>query len=347
MLNFKEKSISASLALILFSLVFIAVSIGYLNISFPQLRNTNEPILLLLICTLLVILIARSKISLLGKKVEVLYLLFISYIVTKNMLENTFDFSSISYLLFLVILYYGLKSFFSAIDNSAYSLTLLFATVIILIVYIAFALYNCYIEKETLTNLFKPNKSIFSMLLASQIAFILPLWLYSRNSVTRFRLVTWICFVAIIASLLLLGLTKGRAGWIGLLFAFFYIGYQYLSNAAVKKTVLYLLFPLVSILTSLLFLYKTDSSNGRLLIYKVSANIFRDNWLLGIGQGQFKVQYNEYKAAYFSTHSIDSKEALLADNSYYAFNDFLQGLIENGLIGFLIVAVAIYFFLYK
>ena len=347
MLNFKEKSISASLALILFSLVFIAVSIGYLNISFPQLRNTNEPILLLLICTLLVILIARSKISLLGKKVEVLYLLFISYIVTKNMLENTFDFSSISYLLFLVILYYGLKSFFSAIDNSAYSLTLLFATVIILIVYIAFALYNCYIEKETLTNLFKPNKSIFSMLLASQIAFILPLWLYSRNSVTRFRLVTWICFVAIIASLLLLGLTKGRAGWIGLLFAFFYIGYQYLSNAAVKKTVLYLLFPLVSILTSLLFLYKTDSSNGRLLIYKVSANIFRDNWLLGIGQGQFKVQYNEYQAAYFSTHSIDSKEALLADNSYYAFNDFLQGLIENGLIGFLIVAVAIYFFLYK
>jgi len=344
MISSKTTASIRIIALILFSLIFIAVSIGYLNFSFTQLRTIIEPFLLLLICTLLVILIARSKISLLVKKVEMFYLLFISYIVTKNILENTFDISSIGYMLFFVLLYYGLKSFFSIINIAAYSFALLFATVIILIAYLVFALHHCYIEKETLTNLFTPNKSIFSILLASQIVFILPLWLFSRNSNTRFRLVTWICFVVIVASLLLLGFTKGRAGWIGLLLAVFYIVYQYLLNTAVKKTVLYLLFPLFSIITSLLFLYKTDSSNGRLLIYKVSSNILRDNWLFGIGHGQFKVQYNEYQAAYFSTHSIDSKEALLADNSFYAFNDFLQLFIENGLIGLLIVAVALYFF---
>ena len=50
--------------------------------------------------------------------------------------------------------------------------------------------------------------------------------------------------------------------------------------------------------------------------------MLKDNWLWGIGHGQFKAKYNEYQAAYFSSHSIDSKEAVLADNSIYAFNDF-------------------------
>ena len=95
MLNFKEKSISASLALILFSLVFIAVPIGYLNILFSQLGSTIEPFFILLICTLLVILIAISKMPLSVNKAEMYYLLFISYIVIKNILANSFDVSSI------------------------------------------------------------------------------------------------------------------------------------------------------------------------------------------------------------------------------------------------------------
>ena len=95
MLNFKEKSISASLALILFLLVFIAVPIGYLNILFSQLGSTIEPFLLLLICTLLVILISISKMPLSVNKAEMYYLLFISYIVIKNILANSFDVSSI------------------------------------------------------------------------------------------------------------------------------------------------------------------------------------------------------------------------------------------------------------
>jgi len=332
----------SSKILILFSLVFIIVSIGYLNISLTQLRDTVEPVLLLLICTLLVILIANSKMPLSDNKAEMFYLLFICYVFARNIFTNTFDISSISFLLFFVILYYGLKLFFSLVNNSAYSYTFYFSTAIILFVYIVFSIYHCYIEKETLANLFTPNNSIFSILLASQIAFITPLWFNNRNGKRRFKLVNWICLFAIIASLLLLGLTKGRAGWIGLLLAVFYIWYQYLSNTAIKRTVLFLLFPIVGLVTYLLFLYKSDSSNGRLLIYKVSANILRDNWLLGIGHGQFKVRYNEYQAVYFSTHSIDSKEALLADNSFYAFNDFFQVIIENGLIGFLLLAAMIF-----
>lgn len=82
----------------------------------------------------------------------------------------------------------------------------------------------------------------------------------------------------------------------------------------------------------LLFFVKLNSSLGRLLIYKVSFSILKDNWLWGIGWGKFKQQYNLYQANYFKNHDINSFEAYLADNSYYAFNDFLQIFIELGLI---------------
>jgi hypothetical protein len=82
----------------------------------------------------------------------------------------------------------------------------------------------------------------------------------------------------------------------------------------------------------LLFFLKLNSSLGRLLIYKVSLQILKDNWVWGIGLRKFRQQYNLYQANYFKNHDINSFEAYLADNSYYAFNDFLQIFIELGLI---------------
>jgi tetratricopeptide (TPR) repeat protein len=42
-----------------------------------------------------------------------------------------------------------------------------------------------------------------------------------------------------------------------------------------------------------------------------------------------------YQASYFSKNDIDCREALLADNSFYAFNDWWQLLIEIGTMRFL------------
>ena len=97
----------------------------------------------------------------------------------------------------------------------------------------------------------------------------------------------------------------------------------------------------IPILLLLFVSLKKDSSLGRLLIYKVSANIFQNNWLWGIGLGNFKVQYNLYQANYFSGHSIDSNEALLADNTFYAFNDLWQLLIEVGTIRFAVLVTIV------
>lgn len=77
---------------------------------------------------------------------------------------------------------------------------------------------------------------------------------------------------------------------------------------------------------------KTGSSKGRLLIYKISANIFRDHFPQGIGWGNFKTVYNNYQAEYFRKGAYTTAELLVADNTYFAFNDYFQWIIEGGWI---------------
>lgn len=113
--------------------------------------------------------------------------------------------------------------------------------------------------------------------------------------------------------------------------------------AAGKRSKLTMIQWLLLFLLLLLFLsllatcFKANSSAGRLLIYKVSAPMFESNWIFGIGWGNFQKTYMYYQAEYFSTGHYNNKELLLADNTYYAFNDYYQLIIELGLIGVLIL----------
>lgn len=83
----------------------------------------------------------------------------------------------------------------------------------------------------------------------------------------------------------------------------------------------------------LVCMVKTDSSRGRLLIYKVSWRMFCDHWLQGVGIGCFDSRYLLHQAAYFSEGGYTERELLLADNTYYAFNDYWQWIVETGIVG--------------
>lgn len=91
--------------------------------------------------------------------------------------------------------------------------------------------------------------------------------------------------------------------------------------------------PVFISVSSLFYLLKPGSSQGRMLVYKAGYSLLKKHWLGGIGPRQFKVKYLQAQALYFSQNNINSKEALLADNTVYAFNDLYQFLLENGIIG--------------
>jgi len=80
------------------------------------------------------------------------------------------------------------------------------------------------------------------------------------------------------------------------------------------------------------FFVKKDSSRGRLLIWKVASTIPLEKPWLGTGAGKFKAVYNSYQAKYFS-HGGKPEEILLAAETFSAFNEPLEVLIEYGLLG--------------
>ena len=97
----------------------------------------------------------------------------------------------------------------------------------------------------------------------------------------------------------------------------------------------------VVLLAILTICVKSNSTLGRMLIYKISWDIFKEHYINGIGWGKFQQQYGLYQAAYFKTGKYTTKELLLAGNTYFAFNDYWQLIIELGIKGVLILAVLI------
>lgn len=189
---------------------------------------------------------------------------------------------------------------------------------------------------------FFPNDSLFSILIASQFAFLLPL---ISSSIEEYKilginkrlfklLVLALCFFILI-------FTSGRAGLAGFMVAVFLLNFKAFRKLTLPQKSALVVGSLLLLCS--LYVAKPDSSRGRLLIYKIVLQEMPvSKWISGIGFGQFKAQYNQYQSRYFAHHSIDSPEALLADNTYFAFNDPFQLTVELGIAGLLIL---VFFFI--
>jgi len=87
---------------------------------------------------------------------------------------------------------------------------------------------------------------------------------------------------------------------------------------------------------AMLFNHRPGSANARLLVWRVSADMIADKPIFGHGVGAFNEQYMLYQAQYFETHP-DSRFVAVADNAAYPYNEFLHLLIEQGIVGLLLL----------
>jgi O-antigen polymerase len=278
----------------------------------------------LALCLAFVFLYFKENITLFS--LEIACFVFYIFIVLKNIIQHGFESSVVGYSSFIILLYAGLKAIFCSVNKIGNSIFIVFT--ILLFPFCVIAIYHLFYLGESINTLYNPTSSIFSVLLAAQISFILPYVFVNKKY-------SWLFYVVTIAAVILLLYTNGRAGWLGFIVASCFIVYQSIKNTKYKKRLLYAALFILPFIIASLFFYKVNSSNGRLLIQKVSLGLLQKNWLLGIGQGKFKVKYNEAQAQYFSTHNINSNEALLADDTFYTFNDFFQFVIEHGVLGLL------------
>lgn len=97
-----------------------------------------------------------------------------------------------------------------------------------------------------------------------------------------------------------------------------------------------------------LWTLKANSALGRILIWRVSSEMVKTQPITGIGFGEYAGHYGFYQADFFMNNPVEAKPFIqLADISGYAFNDFLQILIENGLIGFCLFLAVLGFVLFS
>ncbi len=136
-------------------------------------------------------------------------------------------------------------------------------------------------------------------------------------------------------AIFLIIISLSRSAWIGLfcgitLPLILFYGKKGEYNV-VKRLVIFIMGAALFYLV--LYGVKIDSSNGRILIWKVSSVMIREHWQIGIGIGKFSHQYIHYQKKFFEQNADDIEQyKRLAGDVRFAFNDCLQILIEGGIL---------------
>jgi O-antigen polymerase len=155
-----------------------------------------------------------------------------------------------------------------------------------------------------------------------------------------------LALISIISMCLVLPASRSRAAWLAVLvssaylFAIKFNFYQqikpHFKTLARKLSLFALLIAFLTIAGAALYQFKKGSADGRRLIWKVSTKMIKDKPIWGHGFDGFIANYMDYQAAYFKDNP-ESKEAMVAGDTNYAFNEFVQLTVENGLVGLLLV----------
>jgi O-antigen polymerase len=155
-----------------------------------------------------------------------------------------------------------------------------------------------------------------------------------------------LALISIISMCLVLPASRSRAAWLAVLVSSAYLLavkfslYQQIKPhfkiLARKLSMFALLITFLTISGAALYQFKKGSADGRRLIWKVSTAMIKDKPIWGHGFDGFIANYMDYQAAYFNDNP-ESKEAMVAGDTNYAFNEFVQLTVENGLVGLLLV----------
>lgn len=137
-------------------------------------------------------------------------------------------------------------------------------------------------------------------------------------------------FIFISLALIALFITKSRICIIATtIIAIYYLTKYFHYNGKIFWSITIFIALLI---TTILYFIRPESANGRLLIWRVSFDMFKNAFLFGYGENAYNCDYMLYQANFFSNHP-HSTLAYLADNVSYPFNEYIGIAVKYGLIG--------------
>jgi O-antigen ligase len=187
------------------------------------------------------------------------------------------------------------------------------------------------------------------------LGIVLPLVLSLILSYARIKKAEnlYYAFIAIfVFSLFLLFLSKSRAAWLAAgLGCSIVLNYRYSILQTMKSRIkgpLKKSVAIISVATIILssafvlYKFKEDSADGRLLVWKVIADTRHDNLLFGNGTGYVEANYGKWQADCFMSGKGSESERYVADYVTCSYNEFIETGLEQGIIAVLLFIMVFY-----
>ncbi len=147
--------------------------------------------------------------------------------------------------------------------------------------------------------------------------------------------------------LIVLPATLSRTAWIaaivGCLFVLvwdrhfilkLFVFWRRRKNQCILYSIMLCIFLTVSVYG--IYHLKKDSADGRLFMWKITTLAILDSPIKGSGLGGFPAAYAQAQMEYFKNGNGSETEKLVAGSPEYAFNEYLQIFLEQGLFGFIL-----------
>ncbi len=314
--------------------------------------------LLGLLFTVFVLFSDRFSFLLKLHRIDLLLILLMCFILINSLIFQ--DHLAVSYRLYdlggLILFYLSVR----LIDKRGLNFLFIFFVVgaLLQVVYGELQLYRVYPSLNTnfpITGSFF-NPGPYSGYLTAVFPIALGLYLFIDQwpplAASTFKgLAKYISVITFLGVILVLSVTMSRAAWLALIFSSgFLLFFRYswnirfleVFNSQIKRAIGFSLgLAIVAVVGLGLYHLKKDSADGRTLIWKASWEMIRENPWLGLGFDRFQAGYMEAQASWFRNNP-DDPSALLADDVVYAFNEGIQLLVEQGMVGFFIIFLLLF-----
>lgn len=187
--------------------------------------------------------------------------------------------------------------------------------------------------------------SIFIVILLP-IAFFYALRINSLCNEKRLisKVVIILSLVYFVVSIIVLAVSLSRASWLaGIISCGLVLWLTIRKNRELKIKRKYVIIAVCSFILFVGFVYKIkeNSADGRLLIWKISTTIMKESFICGVGHGRFPSAYGEAQEIYFRAKQGTKHEEYIAGAPEFAYNEYIQVLVEYGIIGLLALILVI------
>jgi len=169
------------------------------------------------------------------------------------------------------------------------------------------------------------------------------------------KIIRGILLASIVLHLLIIIVSHARAAWLASIVStilIFYIRFpQYSIRNIIRvnknKLLRFVIVLICAFLLGVFALYKlynlkSASADGRIFIWNICVKLITEKPVFGHGYNSFLSSFGQSQLDYFKHNPDDFKNGWLAANTVFAFNDYLQIMVEYGCIALMLLFVILY-----